>query len=181
MLGYELADEPRSGSAWLMQPSRLGNLGVSALGVSVRAGVLRRLVDWRIIAFDSGRGRGPLTVAASEALEGWSSRAPGSPIGLHRPESLIGGPHPSLARLQEQPKRPSDTRSHRGHGYHRWRQLLRHRRTQAVLGHRAVEAPCPARRRAAAAASPPDLRPPRSDADPARQWSSLRTRPASGQ
>ena len=68
-----------------------GNLGVSALGVSVLAGVLQRVPDARIIVFDNGRGRGQLRAVASAPLEGVQRQGAWFSKRLHRQESLIGG------------------------------------------------------------------------------------------
>ena len=68
-----------------------GNLGVSALGISVLAGVLERAPDVRFIVFDNGRGRGLLQAAASEPLVGVVRQGAWFSKRLHRSESLIGG------------------------------------------------------------------------------------------
>jgi colanic acid/amylovoran biosynthesis protein len=80
-----------------------GNFGVSALGISVLAGLLERLPEAQIILFDFGRGRGPLDVrlpidAGSVQRQGaWFSKR------LDQPENLITGALQAAVGLQRNP------------------------------------------------------------------------------
>lgn len=68
-----------------------GNLGVSALGISVVAALVARLPDARITLFDHGAGHGPLDVHLPDATVRVERRGAWFSKRLYRPESLISG------------------------------------------------------------------------------------------
>lgn len=77
-----------------------GNLGVSALCLSVLGALRDRLPDADVVVLDHGRGRGPLALFPGATRRGavWSKR-------LHRPESMQAAMLADRARLVPHPLR----------------------------------------------------------------------------